>query len=113
MINDAARPKFRDSQKTGAGNIFIPALSCPAAPTSPRNEGGKGQTREIVPRQKAFTGEIAIGIEVRLNEIVNDAMRSQREHEEAKRMRSEAEAQLELLREKGSSIQAEDRKSVV
>ena len=41
------------------------------------------------------------------NEIVNDAMRSQREHEEAKKMRSEAESQLELLREKGSSIQAD------
>ena len=32
------------------------------------------------------------------NEIVNDAMRSQREHKEAKKMRSEAESQLELLR---------------
>ena len=63
MIDDAARPKFRNSQKAGAGNVFIPALPCPVASASSGNEGGKGQTREIIARQKTLAG----GIEVRLN----------------------------------------------
>ena len=58
MIDQAARPEFRDGQETRA-------LEERASLSFSRNEGVERQPREVVAGQEALGREIAVGVEVR------------------------------------------------
>ena len=61
MIDDSSRPKLRDGQETRARQVLVALLVAP-----PWNIGRERQAREIVARQEALAGKVAITVEVGL-----------------------------------------------
>ena len=61
VVDERLGAKLADGKEAGAIEVFLIAATSPA-----RNEGRQRQTGEVVSRQKAFAGEVAVGVEVGL-----------------------------------------------
>ena len=66
VVDERARTKFCNRQETGARKKTVRLFLTP-----PGNICRERQTGEAIPGQEAFGGEIAIGIEVGLNEVLD------------------------------------------
>ena len=66
VVDDGPRPELGDGQEARAGQEFV--LVAPEPPA--RDEGRERQAREAVTRQKAFAGEVAVGVEVGLDHVL-------------------------------------------
>src|SRR5208337_386086 len=65
VIDDAARAELGDRQEARAREEFVAALD--AFPRG--DERGERQAGEVVARQKALAGKVAVGVEIRLHDV--------------------------------------------
>ena len=67
VVNEAARPEFRQRQKARAADhaafVVLAFGGCAALGGYP---GHEWQAREVVARQKALAGQVAVGVEIRV-----------------------------------------------
>ena len=65
VVDETARPKLRQGQEPGAADhAALVVLAAGGLPATSRDPGHEGQAREVVARQEALAGQVAVGVEI-------------------------------------------------